>query len=265
MVGDGLANARSSTRAHARVERRTLRVAGIYHTGIFFEDTGAIIDLATAQQLEHRRNEATTIAVQLRPSRAADTAEQSIKDEFTGIAVIGTPDEAGAARAQRRAGAKAVTIIATLALIVGGLGVTNTMAMAVMERERELALLNAVGWRRRGSRRSSSPRGWRRASRRRASGCCSGSSARRPQPCARRLLGRLAACDALDHRPGAPDRGRDRRAGRPLSRLAGHDGGTDPAVAGRRRRRAAPSGSERPSRPSRRWSARSARSPTTSS
>ena len=42
-----------------------------------------------------------------------------------------------------------MTIIATLALILGGLGVTNTMAMAVLERERELALLNAVGWRRR--------------------------------------------------------------------------------------------------------------------
>ena len=39
-------------------------------------------------------------------------------------------------------------VVAALALIVGGLGVTNTMAMAVLERERELALLSAVGWRR---------------------------------------------------------------------------------------------------------------------
>jgi putative ABC transport system permease protein len=43
---------------------------------------------------------------------------------------------------------KTVTIVAALALIVGGIGVANTMAMSVMERERELALLSAVGWRR---------------------------------------------------------------------------------------------------------------------
>jgi putative ABC transport system permease protein len=150
MVGDGLANKLDlRPGSPLAIEGHRMRVAGIYHTGIFFEDTGAIIDLATAQQLEHRRNEATTIAVQLRPSVPLDTAEQSIKDEFTGISVIGTPDEASRLGANGELVSKAVTIIATLALILGGLGVTNTMAMAVLERERELALLNAVGWRRR--------------------------------------------------------------------------------------------------------------------
>ena len=33
-----------------------------------------------------------------------------------------------------------------IALIVGGISVTNTMAMAVLERQGELALLSAMGW-----------------------------------------------------------------------------------------------------------------------
>jgi putative ABC transport system permease protein len=150
LVGDALANKLGlRPGSPLSVEGHRFTVAGIYHTGIFFEDTGATIDLGVAQKLEHRKNEATTIAVQLHPDVPLDSAEQAIRASFPGITIIGTPDEASRVGANGELIAKAVTIIATLALILGGLGVTNTMAMAVLERERELALLNAVGWRRR--------------------------------------------------------------------------------------------------------------------
>jgi putative ABC transport system permease protein len=37
-------------------------------------------------------------------------------------------------------------VIALLALVIGAIAVTNTMAMAVLQRRRELALLSAIGW-----------------------------------------------------------------------------------------------------------------------
>lgn len=41
---------------------------------------------------------------------------------------------------------KAALVIAVLAILIGGIGVMNTMMMAVVERRSEFALLSAVGW-----------------------------------------------------------------------------------------------------------------------
>jgi len=150
LVGDQLAR-----QMHLRpgdplkVKKRTFRVGGIYHTGILFEDTGAVLDLKTAQRLAGRTGEATNIVAELAPGAQQKATEAAVRRANPGTLVIGTPDEASRVGANGELVSKTVTIVAALALIVGGLGVTNTMAMSVLERERELALLSAVGWRRR--------------------------------------------------------------------------------------------------------------------
>lgn len=131
-----------------RIKRRTLTVAGIYHTGVFFEDVGAVMQLALAQRLTNRQGEATTFAVQLAVGAHHDQAVRAIRRAFPGTQVIGTADDAERAGANGVLVRNTVSIVATLALILGGLGVSNTMAMAVLERRRELALLNALGWKR---------------------------------------------------------------------------------------------------------------------
>ena len=90
-----------------------------------------------------------------RPSRCSSrqdvkhaVAERALKRALPGTQILGTADDAERAGANGQLVRNVVTIIAALALIVGGLGVTNTMAMAVLERRRELALLSAVGWQR---------------------------------------------------------------------------------------------------------------------
>jgi ABC-type lipoprotein release transport system permease subunit len=150
MVGDQLAQQlRLKPGSTLRIKRRPFTVAGIYHTGIFFEDTGAVLDMRTAQKLAGRgRNDATNIVVQLAPGARQTVVEAAVRRGNPGTLVIGTPEEASRIGANGELVRKTVTIVAALALIVGGLGVANTMAMAVMERERELALLSAVGWRR---------------------------------------------------------------------------------------------------------------------
>lgn len=130
------------------VRKRVFTVTGVYHSGIYFQDSGATLDLATAQRLTHREGEATTVAVQLANGVNERHAEEEIRQAFPGTTVIGSADDPARIGTGGELVRTAVNVIAALALIVGGLGVSNTMAMAVLERERELALLSAVGWRR---------------------------------------------------------------------------------------------------------------------
>src|SRR5205807_1900210 len=62
MVGDRLAHDQHlHPDGTLKVRNRGFAVAGIYHSGILFEDTGAIMSLGDAQALAHRPAEETTV------------------------------------------------------------------------------------------------------------------------------------------------------------------------------------------------------------
>ncbi|HEU4978540.1 MAG TPA: ABC transporter permease [Solirubrobacteraceae bacterium] len=147
VLGDRLASElRLRSGSALKLDGRPFAVTGVYHTGIFFEDAGAAVSLPVGQRLAHRPGEATTIAVQLATGVRHDAGVKALRKALPGTQVIGDAEDAARAGANGRLVSNAVTIIAALALLVGGLGVLNTMAMAVLERRRELALLSAVGW-----------------------------------------------------------------------------------------------------------------------
>lgn len=128
------------------VKGESFRVEGIYHSGIFFEDAGAVLPLRVAQKLSGRHGEETSVAVDVSPSTASSVAAKSIERDFPGTQVISTPEQASRAGANGTLISKAILVIVVIALIVGAIGVTNTMAMAIIERQSELALLSTVGW-----------------------------------------------------------------------------------------------------------------------
>ena len=147
-VGDLLASAMGlHVGGHIRLGPRTFSVAAIYHSGVPFEDQGAITTLSDAQTLAGRtRGEATTIAVRLAPQVSSAAASRALQRQFPGVIAINDPSEAIRAGANTELISKAVLLIVVLALIIGVLAVANTMLAAVLERRRELALLMTIGW-----------------------------------------------------------------------------------------------------------------------
>ncbi len=105
-----------------------------------------MLGLKAAQRLAGRPGEETDVVVELRPGSGATSAGHAIEGAFPGTQVISDPQQALRVGASGTLISKAILVIAVVALILGALSVVNTMAMSVVERQRELGLLGTIGW-----------------------------------------------------------------------------------------------------------------------
>jgi putative ABC transport system permease protein len=126
---------------------RRFSVSGIYHSGDVFEDSGAVLPLRVVERLANRPGEITAVAIAVRPGLRARTVALRVERRFPGTVAVYEPGQAIKVDTSSRLIVDTGWIISLLALIVGGIGVTNTMAMSVVERVREIGILRAVGWR----------------------------------------------------------------------------------------------------------------------
>ena len=129
------------------IGRRHFRVGGIFHTGDPFEDGGIVLPLGVVQRLAGRPGDVTTISVAVSlGARPRDVAHR-LEHDFPGTTAVTEPGQVVKIDTSSRVIISTGWIISLLALIVGGIAVTNTMAMSVFERIREIGILRAVGWR----------------------------------------------------------------------------------------------------------------------
>ena len=129
-----------------RLSKGAFRVVGIYHAGVPFEDQGAALPLAAVQRMRGLSHDLTTIAVSVAPGAKTSEVAARLERAFAGTAAISQPGQVARLDTNSLLIRKGGLVFAALAMIIGGIAVTNTMLMAVFERQREFALLMAVGW-----------------------------------------------------------------------------------------------------------------------
>src|SRR5512136_1396206 len=131
-----------------RLTGGTFKVIAIYNSGDGFEDAAAIVSLSDAQQLLQKYRQVGAIQVKVKDPRQIADIRAQLEKQFPKLSVMQSGDVADQAEMVQSIQVFAV-IIALLAVIVGGVGMTNTVMMSMFERTREIGTLRAIGWRRR--------------------------------------------------------------------------------------------------------------------
>jgi putative ABC transport system permease protein len=156
MLGDLLAgNLNKKVGDTLEIQGAPFKVVAIYHGGSALEAGAVILPLDQLQQLSSLQGKVSTIHVRLCPAPRGQSQQEYLKQAqaqieaaLPGLRAVPAAERAENNQFVRLAHASAFGT-SLIALIIGILGIANTMAMSVFERTREIGILRALGWKRR--------------------------------------------------------------------------------------------------------------------
>lgn len=155
MLGDLLAeDLKKKVGDTLEIQSTPFTVCAIYHGGSGLQAAAVIMPLDQLQELSSLQGKVSTFDVRLRPAPAGEShehylkrAQAQIEAALPGLRAVPAAERAHSNQFVQLAHASAWGT-SSIALLIGILGIANTMAMSVFERTREIGILRALGWNR---------------------------------------------------------------------------------------------------------------------
>jgi putative ABC transport system permease protein len=155
MLGDVLAQELKKKPGDTlEIQGAPFTVTGVYHGASALEAAAVIMPLDELQRLSSVEGKVSTIDVRLRPAPRGEAwdhyvkrAQAEIEAALPGLRAVPAAERASDNQFVKLAQASAWGT-STLALLIGILGIANTMVMSVFERTQEIGTLRSMGWKR---------------------------------------------------------------------------------------------------------------------
>ena len=141
-----------------KIEGTPFKISGIYESSNVLDNTSAILPLADLQKLMDREGQVSEyqIVVAAGPAEDRKTVVDALCQQIealldSGGKPLGLDALPTEEYVNKNTEIKLIDAMAwmtsAIALVIGGVGMLNTMVMSVLERTQEIGILRAIGWR----------------------------------------------------------------------------------------------------------------------